>query len=364
MDTRKPAEDESLPENISELPMSDESDAPEDQSPLHLQPVAPKQASRRRWLPIFILILVLLAIGVWLWLRNDATPLGDALRSASNQQLELVAHHDYGNRYQDGILPVGDGKYTGQGPKQGYVYACSDYAHSLAGQPTGTTKAPWLSHDGKTYNQSKKPQVQGSVIWQPDTTNLVIDGTRNLVTSSLPSHPTGTFPVGSPDPSYRYAHNANAITSQTATYRLPYRPTYQTKPNCVHQQVGIMLTGAALYAALNPGGRDAGAWELTDHCGGQPDSQGIYHYHILSPCISDTSVQSVIGFAMDGYPITGPKIASDNVLTSRDLDVCHGITSQITLDGRSVRTYHYVMTSDFPYSVSCFRGKPVDGPDR
>ncbi|MET0629048.1 MAG: hypothetical protein ABW033_11390, partial [Acidimicrobiia bacterium] len=39
-----------------------------------------------------------------------------------------------------------------------------------------------------------------------------------------------------------------------------------------------------------------------------------------------------------------------------------GITSKVQLDGRSVTTYHYVMTQDFPYSVSCFRGVAVGAP--
>jgi hypothetical protein len=73
----------------------------------------------------------------------------------------------------------------------------------------------------------------------------------------------------------------------------------------------------------------------------------------------------VVGYAFDGFPITGPKLPSGKYLMSNDLDVCHGLTSTITLDGKSVSIYHYVMTQDFPYSVSCFRGtstfKPSGG---
>ena len=46
-----------------------------------------------------------------------------------------------------------------------------------------------------------------------------------------------------------------------------------------------------------------------------------------------------------------------------DLDACHGITSTISLDGKNVKMYHYVMTQDFLYSVSCFKGTSnVAGP--
>jgi hypothetical protein len=71
----------------------------------------------------------------------------------------------------------------------------------------------------------------------------------------------------------------------------------------------------------------------------------------------------VLGFAFDGFPITGDKISSGRYLTTRDLDECHGIESDIIVDGKHVTTYHYVMTEDFPYSVSCFRGtSSVKGP--
>jgi hypothetical protein len=83
---------------------------------------------------------------------------------------------------------------------------------------------------------------------------------------------------------------------------------------------------------------------------------GQYHYHTLSSCIADTGVGTVIGWALDGFPITGPKVGANNILTTSDLDECHGITSTVTIATARVTTYHYVMTQDFPYSVSCFRG--------
>ena len=75
-------------------------------------------------------------------------------------------------------------------------------------------------------------------------------------------------------------------------------------------------------------------------------------------------MRTVIGFALDGFPITGPMVAAHNILTTADLDECHGITSEIELDGKTVTMYHYVMTQDFPYSVSCFRGTAVPPPGR
>ena len=70
--------------------------------------------------------------------------------------------------------------------------------------------------------------------------------------------------------------------------------------------------------------------------------------------------KNVLGYANDGFPITGPMVSDDKYLTTEDLDECHGITSEVTDEnGESYVTYHYVMTYDFPYSIGCFRGNPV-----
>lgn len=127
-------------------------------------------------------------------------------------------------------------------------------------------------------------------------------------------------------------------------------------------EVGVMLTGVALFNAFDAGGRDAGAWEIQDACEGHPQGSGLYHYHTLSSCIKDVSVSTVVGFALDGFPITGPKVGDKNYLTTSDLDECHGIVSEVTLDGKKTTTYHYVMTQDFPYSASCFRSKAIQSP--
>jgi hypothetical protein len=161
---------------------------------------------------------------------------------------------------------------------------------------------------------------------------------------------------------FTYDRNPNTITGQTFTYALDASPDYGS-PSCIGGEVGVMLTGVALFNAFDAGGRDAGAWEVQDACSGHPQNDGVYHYHTLSTCVKDTSVHSVIGYALDGFPITGPRVGNKNYLTTNDLDECHGLTSQVNLDGKSVTTYHYVMTQDFPYSASCFRSTAIQSPD-
>lgn len=120
-----------------------------------------------------------------------------------------------------------------------------------------------------------------------------------------------------------------------------------------------MISDVLLFNAFDAGLRDAQAHELQDSYQGHPQGSGQYHYHGLSKQFKNATVKTVIGYALDGFPITGPMVTDTNYLTTDDLDECHGITSEIVVDGEKVTTYHYVMTQDFPYSVSCFRGEPV-----
>jgi hypothetical protein len=186
--------------------------------------------------------------------------------------------------------------------------------------------------------------------------------TRTITTNDLPKdHTTGIFPIQQSDPAYQYDRNPNNIAGQSLTYSLTAYPAAKT-PSCMGGEVGVMTSGIALFSGFDAGGRDAGAWEVQDNCGGHPQRTHEYHYHTLSSCFKDTSVQTVIGFALDGFPITGPKVGDNNILTTTDLDECHGITSDINLDGKQVTSYHYVMTQDFPYSVSCFRAEAIQPP--
>jgi hypothetical protein len=127
-------------------------------------------------------------------------------------------------------------------------------------------------------------------------------------------------------------------------------------------EVGIMSDGVALFNAFDAGLRDAPAHELQDSCSGHPQGSDEYHYHSMPACFTDIGETIVLGYALDGFPITGPKLGPHDILTTADLDECHGITSTVMLDGKPVTTYHYVMTQDFPYSVSCFRSTPVQPP--
>lgn len=319
---------------------------------------------------VFILAVLIITAAV-LWFIGSKNSGSTETKDSSARQTatatlgtQLDPNKNYGNKYADGILPVGDNKYVTDSPKKGYVYVCSNYARNLQTDPGGANvRGPWFSSDGQTWDINKKVNVSGNVQWSGKFTNKVSGDKRVITTNDLPlNHTTGIFPISSSDPAYQYDRNPNTISPQSLTYSIDPSPVYSSAPNCIGGTVGIMLSGVQLFSAFDAGGRDAGAWETQDSCQGHPQQQGAYHYHTLSSCIKDTSVSSVIGFALDGFPITGPKVGTGNILTTADLDECHGLTSQISLNGKQVNSYHYVMTEDFPYSISCYRATPIQPP--
>jgi hypothetical protein len=332
-------------------------------------PVPPKKRGRLGLTIIIALILAALSALAWYVYPHFANapssdnPSSKATASPSPSPAvaagELDPNHNYGDKYANGLLPVGDNQYTTAAAQKGKIYLCRTN-FVPAGQAGAQARGPWFTNNTQ-WDMNKKAHIAGSVNWTPSMTDSITGATRTITTNDLPNHPTGVFPVAASDPAGQYDRNPNAIKAQSLTYSLAANPT-PGNPNCMGGEAGVMLTGVALFNAFDAGGRDAGAWEVQDGCGGHPQNQSEYHYHTLSSCIKDQSVSTVLGFALDGFPITGPKVGDKNILTTADLDDCHGITSTVTLDGKPVKTYHYVMTQDFPYSVSCFRAAAIRAP--
>ncbi len=260
------------------------------------------------------------------------------------------------------VLTLGDNKFVTAAPKKGYIYLC----HVGQGDRGGAGSAgPWINAAASTWRPKEKMHVAGEVMWPNAATSIKISGTTRVIrTNGLPiNHTSGIFPIGASDPASEFDRNPNSIKAQSFTFNLPTSPKITSAPGCIYGEVGVMTSGVLLFDGFDAGNRDAAAWEVQDRCGAHPQVSGVYHYHSLSSCIKNINVDSVIGYAFDGFPITGAKLASGNYLKTADLDLCHGLTSEVMLDGKYVTTYHYVMTQDFPYSVSCFKGaSTVTGP--
>ena len=179
---------------------------------------------------------------------------------------------------------------------------------------------------------------------------------------------TEVFPIQESDPAYQYDDNPNSIEPHNVTLLLPLNPTYNNTPHCMTPgEIGVMFNGVPLFDGMDAHHRDAAAHEVQDSCNGHPQSQGVYHYHDLSSCFKDINETHILGYALDGFPITGPEVAPGKYVSTVDLDACHGITSQIVgQNGTGYTTYHYVLTYDFRIRSAAFmeRQYPTASPHR
>ena len=253
-------------------------------------------------------------------------------------------------------LPLGDGRVSVE-PKRGYVFSCRSQFRGGGAQHAGD----WIH--GSTWDSTRKIVVQGHVRWPNAVFQIATVGSERRITGNgLPvDHTTGSYPVRRSDPAFAIDRNPNSIREQQVAFFLPLDPAIAARPSCVPMgMIGVALSGVALYNALDDAGRDAVAHEVQDHCNGHPEMHGRYHYHGPTPCLAGaTSKNALIGYALDGFGITSPYDEKGRELTNADLDECHGRVSRIEWNGREVSMYHYVLTREYPYTVGCFRGRPV-----
>ncbi len=258
----------------------------------------------------------------------------------------------------DTALPLGDGKVASQ-PTVGYVYRCG---RGMGNRPR--VSRPWIQ--GQYWYPEQKPSVAGSVSWPSARISVELAGAERVIsTNALPNHTTGVFPIPPSDPVYRYDRNPNQIKEQSVLLRIPAQPTEAATPRCLTPgPIGYMLTGVAIFDALDAASQDAPAHEVQDRCNGHPQQRGLYHYHNASHCLPDESGKrgqhsDLVGYAADGFGIFGLKGENGVELTNSDLDACHGHVHTVMWDGKPTRMYHYHLTRMFLYSLGCFKGTPT-----
>lgn len=253
-------------------------------------------------------------------------------------------------------LPLGDGKIS-TSAKVGYLYPCNTSFRGGGAMHAGD----WIS--GTTWDLAKKLSVLGEKYWPNASFATHVDiNSRYVIGNDLPLvHATGNFPVSVDDPAYQIDRNPNAIMAQNLNYTLPANPQVSGNAYCLPMgPIGVTLSGVVIYNALDDAGHDAVANEVQDKCAGHPQSKGQYHYHGPSSCLADVDKNNtLVGYALDGFGIYSRFDVNGKEYTNADLDECHGVTSEIVWDGKKVNMYHYVMTNEYPYTLGCFRAKPV-----
>jgi hypothetical protein len=258
-------------------------------------------------------------------------------------------------------IPLGDG-YLSTTPKVGYVDSCQTSFPSIGG---AQADGPWLDTKSKTWDSLTKIHVEGSVSWpQAQYSVTVANEVRTIKTNDLPiDHTTGVFPIASTDPAYTYDRNPNSIKAQSITWSLPKNPTAASSPSCTPGgPIGVLDDGVLLFNALDGEGRDAGAHEILDSCDEHPQMGDMLHHHFVPSCILDqaTGRSTLVGYAIDGYGIYVERNAQGQLLTNTDLDACHGRTSKVVWNGKEQVVYHYDATLEYPYTVGCFHGTPIN----
>ena len=250
-------------------------------------------------------------------------------------------------------LPLGDGRIS-TAPKRGFIWACNTGGGPPA--PSG----PWIH--GSTWSFRQKPIVDGRAGWGGLLTIFRTGPTRRITGNNLPlNHPTGDFPIRQGTAAFQYdPMNRAAIDPAQIDLSLPASPR-RTVASCVGGEVGVLTTGVALNSGFDAGNFDAPAHEMQDLCSGHPNNVG-YHYHSLPACISTGKKgrhSKLIGYALDGFPLFGPRGEDGEYMKNGDLDGCHGHRHVVKFNGKEQRVYHYHVTQQFPYSVGCFRGAPA-----
>lgn len=295
-------------------------------------------------------------------LRKSFTVASSTTSSPANSNTSSTNNSTNSSAVDLTKLPLGDGKYSTTGAKQGYIFLCNANNNGIGGSQAN---GPWIN--GNTWDKTSKSTVSGNVAWPNATFSISTNGDNRVFTGNgLPiNHNTGTYPIGTTDPVYQYDRNPNSIKSQTISITVPKNPTAASTPGCIRGMVGISLSGVPIFDGFDAEYRDAVAHEVQDKCEGHPEVTGQYHYHDVSKCLPDKKTgpngsSDLIGYAFDGFGIFGKFGPNGKIYTNADLDECHGITSEIMWDGKKVSMYHYVATDEFPYSVSCFKAKSYE----
>ncbi len=190
------------------------------------------------------------------------------------------------------------------------------------------------------------------------------DGTIIIQTDGLPNHTSPYWGEG--HELYEAPHqgmvvNPNRIADQDLTFRIPSQPSIAASPSDTSLgAIGIAVNGVPFYNQYAGINRVTNEWlplddeiQSFDSKNGHPQNFGQYHYHFEPLYLTIADNSTFLGFALDGFPIYGPRNNDDSALA---LDECNGETHATGEYPEGI--YHYHITQVVPYILGCFRGTP------
>lgn len=181
----------------------------------------------------------------------------------------------------------------------------------------------------------------------------------------------------------------NSLTTQEWSWSVPLNPTKAKTVSSIRNVLGTLgftVSGLPIYGPTEGPQPAAEAFgdpvynKILDTCGGHTGPSREYHHHaitLVEQC--NLSKQTILGYALDGFPIyttlgcldkkctkstlmksgymkTGNPVSNTwdaytykSSKSTSVLDACNGRTQP---DG----TYGYHATTDFPYIIGCFTG--------
>lgn len=181
----------------------------------------------------------------------------------------------------------------------------------------------------------------------------------------------------------------NALSTQDWKWSVPLNPAKAKSVTSIKNvlgTIGFTVTGLPIYGPTEGPQPTAEAFgdpvfnKIVDQCAGHTGPAREYHHHaitLIKQC--NLSKQSVLGYALDGFPIyttlgclnkkctkttsmkSGYTRVGDPTKNAWDAYAYKTTKSRATLDSCNGRTqpdgsYGYHATTDFPYIIGCFTG--------
>jgi hypothetical protein len=217
--------------------------------------------------------------------------------------------------------------------------------------------------------------------WGNNVTISYTDQAFRYVSNGIPNHPRlaeYAVPqlINGGDPRSTARALTDPTIAQNYDFTIPLQPVKSDTPTPTNLgAIGVMISGAPLFnpyegdnqtvavldnfTVKSANGQDV---PFLDSCNGHPTPMGVYHYHGLPECITQTvdvegEASHIIGVALDGFPIYGDLALNGNKISVDQLDACNGITSATPEFPQGI--YHYVLPDikDANSSIGCFTGK-------